>query len=147
MLALELETCLSLGANTRSPILRYIYTLSCETFTGFGESTSFVSTTDFTFLYEMTEHIPLHLGYVVMQSILHQASNAHIRVLHISFYIIWMVLGMGRLWDTEHIHFMGEIIPLAIDTLNAIRMVHLQRMAREHCYILVKAIESTPEAK
>lgn len=65
----------------------------------------------------MTKHVPIHLGYVVAQSIAHQASDAHVGVLHAGSYITRLVRGMGQLQDIECMRFVVDTIPLGIETL------------------------------
>lgn len=45
---------------------------------------SVVSTTGFIYYWVMIENAIFHLGYVMAQSVTHQASNSHVRVLHAS---------------------------------------------------------------
>lgn len=122
------------GSNTstlHSPALRYIHTLLYKTLIGCEESTVVLSTTDFTFLCTMTKNITFYLGYIVTQSILYQASDIGVEVLHIGPYITQLVRGMGQLWDTEHMCFMGWTIPLTMTILRTMRMVRHQRTSKD----------------
>lgn len=81
----------------------------------------------------------IHLGYAIMQSIIHQAYDSYVRVLHIGPYITRLFHGMGTLLDIECMRSMGSTIPLGINYLRAMRMVRLQLTSRGHRYILVAA--------
>lgn len=72
---------------------------------------SIVSMTNFLYLYAITEHIPLYLGYAVVQSIPDQAFDPHVGVLYSGPYITKMACGMSRMRGTKHMRFMGSIVP------------------------------------
>lgn len=48
------------------------------------------------YLYAMTDPIPVHIRYTMVQYMDHQVSNTHVRVFHAGLYITRLVHGMGR---------------------------------------------------
>lgn len=50
----------------RTPVLWYIYALLSRSLIGRGDSMGIVSIIDLWYLYRMTDHIPIHLGYVLV---------------------------------------------------------------------------------
>lgn len=103
----------------KSPALRFIHTLLSGTITGWIRGTNFINFSEFKCLLSMGNGTPYHLGFFIINSFHHQATNTRGHTIFTGPYLTQLIVGMGLLGDMDHIPTIGGYNPIFVRSLHS----------------------------
>ncbi|KAJ0985422.1 hypothetical protein J5N97_003778 [Dioscorea zingiberensis] len=100
-----------------NPVHRFIHALVSRSISGRDDSTGVVTVTDLFILYSILERVPIHLGYVFVDYLVHQGTHTRLRTITAGPYITCLIIGMGLEEKTEDMERLQLLAALGMSTL------------------------------
>ncbi|KAJ0962269.1 hypothetical protein J5N97_030097 [Dioscorea zingiberensis] len=96
---------------------RFILALVSRSIAGQDDNTGKVTISDLFILYSIFERVPIHLGYVVADYLVHQGTHTRLKTITAGPYITRLIIGMGLEEKTEGMERLQLMIGLGMSTL------------------------------
>lgn len=105
------------------PTLRYIHIVIVWSFANRADSQGVMGKHDLLYLYSMTEHKSLHLGFILAEFLAYKWQHTCLSSIFARSYIMYLIRGMGLFGELEGQVIVGSMTSLGIGTLRSIGMV------------------------
>ncbi|KAJ0985465.1 hypothetical protein J5N97_003821 [Dioscorea zingiberensis] len=96
---------------------RFIHALVSRSIVGRDDSTGKVIVTDLFFPYSIFERVPIHLGYVLSDYLVHQETHTRFKTITAGPYITRLIIGLGLEEKTEGMERLQHMTAMGMSTL------------------------------